>query len=79
MKFMLIALNVLLAAAVAHLAWTYSSVPLEFASKTKNVQPSKVEKKKSTSVKPSEKAVMDSPEVTEQKITAMLERNIFKT
>ena len=79
MKFMLIALNVLLVAAVAHLAWTYSSEPLEFASTSRKVTPAKIEKKKAVKVKATEKAVMESPEVTEQKIAAMLERNIFKT
>ena len=79
MKLVLIALNVFLAAAVAHLAWTYSSEPLEFASTSRKVTPAKIEKKKTVRVKAAEKAVMDSPEVTEQKIAAMLEHNIFKT
>ena len=79
MKLVLIALNLFLAAAVAHLAWTYSSEPLEFASTSRKVTPAKIEKKKTVRVKAAEKAVMDSPEVTEQKIAAMLEHNIFKT
>ena len=79
MKLMLIALNIFLAVAVAHLAWTYSSEPLEFASTSRKVTPAKIEKKKTVRMKASEKAVVDSPEVTEQKIAAMLEHNIFKT
>ena len=46
MKIMLIALNIFLVAAVAHLAWTYSSEPLEFASTSKKFSPSKLERKK---------------------------------
>ena len=80
MKFMLIALNVLLAAAVAHLAWTYSSEPLTFASTSKKFSPAKLERKRAAAtVKRVEKNPLDSPEVTEQKITAVLDRNIFKT
>lgn len=80
MKFMLIALNVLLVAAVAHLAWTYSSEPLTFASTSKTFSPAKLERKRTTAtVKRVEKNPLDSPEVTEQKITAVLDRNIFKT
>lgn len=80
MKFMLIALNVLLVAAVAHLAWTYSSEPLTFASTSKKFSPAKLERKRTTAtVKRVEKNPLDSPEVTEQKITAVLDRNIFKT
>ena len=80
MKFMLIALNVFLVAAVAHLAWTYSSEPLEFASTSKKFSPAKLERKKATAtVKHVEKNPLDSPEVTEQKIAAVLDRNIFKT
>ena len=79
MKFMLIALNVILAAAVAHLAWTYSSVPLEFASTSNKPAAAKIEKKKAVKVKASEKYVLDSPDVTEKKIAAVLDRNIFKT
>ena len=80
MKLMLIALNVFLVAAVAHLAWTYSSEPLEFASTSKKFSPSKLERKKTTAtVKRVEKNPMDSPEVTEKKIAAVLDRNIFKT
>ena len=80
MKYMLIALNVFLVAAVAHLAWTYSSEPLEFASTSKKFSPAKLERKKATAtVKHVEKNPLDSPEVTEQKIAAVLDRNIFKT
>jgi len=80
MKFMLIALNVFLVAAVAHLAWTYSSEPLEFASTSKKFSPAKLERKRTAAtVKRVEKNPMDSPEVTEQKIASVLERNIFKT
>ena len=80
MKFMLIALNVFLVAAVAHLAWTYSSEPLEFASTSKKFTPAKLERKKAAAtVKRVEKNPLDSPEVTEQKIAAVLDRNIFKT
>ena len=81
MKFMLIALNLLLAAAVAHLAWTYSSQPLEFASTSKKTVPAaKLEKsKKNASARHAEKAPLDSPDVTEKKIAAVLEHNIFKT
>ena len=80
MKFMLIALNVILVAAVAHLAWTYSSEPLTFASTSKKFSPSKLERKRAAAtVKRVEKNPLDSPEVTEQKITAVLDRNIFKT
>lgn len=80
MKFMLIALNVLLVAAVAHLAWTYSSEPLTFASTSKKFSPAKLERKRTTAtVKRVEKNPLDSPEVTEKKIAAVLDRNIFKT
>ncbi len=80
MKFMLIALNVLLVAAVAHLAWTYSSEPLSFASTSKKFSPAKLERKRATAtVKRVEKNPLDPPEVTEQKITALLDHNIFKT
>jgi len=80
MKFMLIALNVFLVAAVAHLAWTYSSEPLEFASTSKKFSPAKLERKRAAAtVKRVEKNPMDSPEVTERKITALLDHNIFKT
>ena len=79
MKLMLISLNILLAAAVCHLAWTYSSEPLEFASTSKKVTPAKIERKKAVRVKATEKAVLDSPEVTEKKIAALVEHNIFKT
>ena len=48
MKFMLIALNVLLVAAVAHLAWTYSSEPLEFASTSKKIPSAKLERKRAS-------------------------------
>ncbi len=80
MKLMLIALNVILVAAVAHLAWTYSSEPLTFASTSKKFTPAKLEHKRTTAnVKRVEKNPLDSPEVTEQKIAAVLENNIFKT
>ena len=79
MKLMLISLNILLVAAVCHLAWTYSSEPLEFASTSRKITPAKVERKKAVKVKASEKAVLDSPEVTEKKIAALVEHNIFKT
>ena len=80
MKFMLIALNVLLVAAVAHLAWTYSSEPLTFASTSKKFSPSKLERKRAiATVKRVEKHPLDSPEVTEQKIAALMDHNIFKT
>ena len=80
MKFMLIALNVILVAAVAHLAWTYSSEPLTFASTSKKFSPSKLERKRAAAtVKRVEKNPLDSPEVTEKKIAAVLDRNIFKT
>ena len=79
MKFLLISLNILLVAAVCHLAWTYSSDPLEFASTSRKMSPAKVERKKSPKVKASERYVGDSPEVTEKKIAALVEHNIFKT
>ena len=80
MKYMLIALNIFLVAAVAHLAWTYSSEPLEFASTSKKFSPAKLERKRAAAtVKRVKKDPLDSPEVTEQKITALLDHNIFKT
>ena len=79
MKFLLISLNILLVAAVCHLAWTYSSDPLEFASTSRKITPAKVERKKPPRVKASEKYVLDSPDVTEKKIAALVEHNIFKT
>ena len=82
MKFMLIALNVFLAAAVAHLAWKTSSDPVSFSSETQIVPSSKVEKKKSNVNANSDKkktVVLDSPELTEKRITAVLEHNIFET
>jgi len=79
MKFLLISLNILLVAAVCHLAWTYSSEPLEFPSISKKTTPSRIERKKTPRVKASEKYVLDSPDVTEKKITALVEHNIFKT
>ena len=79
MKFLLISLNILLVAGVCHLAWTYSSEPLEFASTSRKITPAKIERKKAPRVKASEKYVVDSPAVTEKKIAAVLEHNIFQT
>ncbi len=79
MKFMLVFLNILLVAAVCHLAWKYSSDPLEFASTSRKITPAKIERKKAPRVKASEKYVVDSPEVTEKKIATLEEHNIFKT
>jgi len=81
MKILLIALNILLVAAVGHLAWTYSADPVSFSfpSKTRKPVSVKVEKVKTARAKPAAKAVLDSPEVTERKISALVEHNIFKT
>ena len=80
MKYLLIALNVFLLLAIGHLAWSYSSKPAESVSETPAVQHSRVDKKKTNvTLSPARKAVQDSPAVTEQKIAAMVERNIFNT
>lgn len=79
MKFLLISLNILLVAGVCHLAWTYSSDPIEFASTSRKMTPAKIERKKAPRVKASEKYVADSPEVTEKKIASVVEHNIFHT
>jgi hypothetical protein len=82
MKYMLIALNVLFAAAVVHLAWKSSSDPVDFSSKTPAVPHSKVERKKTSLAANSDKrktVVLDSPELTEKRIAAVLEHNIFET
>ena len=81
MKFMLIALNVFLAAAVVHLAWMSSSDPVNFASLPKSVSHAKVDKKKTSASTHSAKKIVvpDSPELTEKRIAALLERNIFNT
>lgn len=82
MKFMLIALNVLLAAAVAHLAWKSSSDPVDFSSQMQVLPHSKIDKKKTSAAANSDKkktVVLDSPELTEKRIAAVLEHNIFET
>ena len=80
MKFLLIALNLLLVAAIGHLAWTFSSKPMESPSQTPTVEHVKVDKKKANvTLTPAQKSLQESPAVVEQKIAAMVERNIFNT
>ena len=82
MKFMLIALNVILVAAIGFLAWKYSSDPVAVASHTTSVPrtSTKVERKKSNAalIAAQKKAAQDSPSATEEKITAMVFINKFK-
>ena len=80
MKYLLISLNVLLAVALGYLAWTYTHDPDDSASKLQTVSHDKVDKKKTAGkVSPLQISVVESPELTEQKITALLSRNIFNT
>ena len=80
MKFMLIALNVILAAAIGHLVWKSTSDPVSISSKIPSVPHEKVDKKtNAAAISPAQKAVQESPAVMEQKITALVERNIFNT
>ena len=84
MKFLLISLNVLLVVAVAHLAWKYSSDPVAFPSKTKIAPRSVSEivgKKPSANQahKKNARIAVESPEVTERKIDALVKRNVFNT
>ena len=84
MKFMLISLNVLLVVAIAYLAWKYTSDPVAFPSKTK-IAPRSVSEivGKTASAKSTRKknsmTVMESPEVTEQRINALVKRNVFNS
>ena len=84
MKFLLIALNVLLVAALAHLAWKYSSDPVEFPSKSNKPVPRTIviERKKgsaNSARKKSALSVIESPEAVEKKIEALEKRNVFNT
>jgi len=81
MYYLLISLNILLAAFVAHLAVTFPSMDEMLASKTKaqsirhysHGSPRTV----SASVQPV--TIMESPVVTEERIAAVVKRNIFNT
>ena len=83
MKLLLIALNILFAVALVHLAWKTSADPVFFSSKDKIARQSATDSKK-TSVrtrtkKSSAMVVTESPEATERKIEALVKRNIFNT
>ena len=83
MKFLLIALNVLLAAALVHLAWISSADPVSFPSKEKIARQSAANTNKPAvrirTKKTSALAVTESPEATEKKIEALVKRNVFNT
>ena len=83
MKFLLIALNVLLVAALAHLAWKTTSDPVAFPSKSNKPAPNTVIERKRGSAastrKKSALSVVESPEVVEKKIEALEKRNVFNT
>ena len=78
MKFMLIALNVLLAAGVCHLAWITVSDPVTLESKTPVATRSGIDKKsKQTGTAGSTALKEDPPSVVEEKIAALNAKNIF--
>jgi hypothetical protein len=84
MKFMLIALNALLAAGLVYLAWASVTDPVDFASRSKTAQQAGADGKRTSSAltrtkRTPAKVVTESPELTEQKIDALLKRNIFNT
>ena len=83
MKFLLIALNVLLVVALAHLAWKTTSDPVAFPSKTKKAVPNTVIERKRGSANSTRKksalSVVESPEAVEKKIEALVKRNVFNT
>lgn len=84
MKFLLIALNILLAAALVHLAWISSADPVFFSSRDKVVRQSGTDAKMTLATqgrkkKASAQAVTESPEATEKKIEALVKRNVFNT
>jgi len=82
MKFLLISLNVIFAAAVVHLAWISVNDPVDFASRTKSGTYAGADKKKTSATRTRTKkqaAVTESPAATEKKIEALVKRNVFNT
>jgi hypothetical protein len=78
MKFMLIALNILLAAGICHLAWITVSDPVALETKTPSVSRAGIDKKS----KPTNQAGRtvlkeDPPSVVAEKIAALNAKNIF--
>ena len=80
MKFMLIALNVLLAAGICHLAWITVSDPVTLEAKPSVPGRSGIDKK-SKPTSPAGRTVLkeDPPSVVQEKIVAVNARNIFNT
>ena len=78
MKLMLIALNVLLAAGICHLAWITVSDPVVLESKTPQVTRSSSDRKVKQTV-PAGRAALkeDPPSVVQEKIAALNAKNIF--
>ena len=78
MKLMLIALNVLLAAGICHLAWITVSDPVVLETKTSVATRSGIDKKSKQTV-PAGRAALkeDPPSVVEEKIAALNAKNIF--
>ena len=81
MKFLLIALNALLAAALVHLVWISAADPVAFPSKTKAVSRTGIDMKTPAARTRVKKAanVTESPELVETKIEALVKRNVFNT
>ena len=78
MKLMLIALNVLLAVGICHLAYLTVSDPVKLESKTQAVTRTGVDKKPKQTVPPGRAALKeDPPSVVEEKIAALSAKNIF--
>ena len=79
MNYLLIALNVILAAAACHIAWITISDPVSAQSKSAVVTRTGSDTKPVPKPAAKKTAVEESPAVTEQKIEAVANRNIFNT
>ena len=80
MKYLLVSLNVFLAAALCHLAWITVSDPVHLEEQAPTVERTGQEKKTAFTKSASKAAVkVDAPSVVEEKIAALGNRNIFNT